>query len=131
MRCHWCASFAMPAVTRYWAVDLGFTAERWQRFVVKPWSEPVSLDRRALEVCVFIHLAAALQAGDVYVVGSENFADYRAQLLPWTECEPRLPAYCAALGLPERGEDFAVALKRELIAAAAEVDTGFRSQRRA
>jgi hypothetical protein len=106
-------------------VDLGFAPERWQRFVVKPRSEPVALDRRALEVCVFVHLAAALQAGDIYVVGSENFADYRAQLLPWTECEPRLAAYCAALGMPERGEDFAAALKRELITAAVAVDASF------
>ncbi|HSC95441.1 MAG TPA: Tn3 family transposase [Burkholderiales bacterium] len=107
------------------AVDLGFAAERWQRFVVKLRSEPVALDRRALEVCVFVHVAAALQAGDLYVVGSENFADYRAQLLPWAECEPRLGAYCAGLGMPERGEDFAAALKRELMAAAAGVDAGF------
>ena len=106
-------------------VDLGFAAERWQRFVVKPRSEPAALDRRALEVCVFVHLAAALQAGDVYVVGSESFADYRAQLLPWEECEPRLAAYCVALGIPARGRDFAAALRRELTAAAAEVDAGF------
>jgi TnpA family transposase len=107
------------------AVDLGFAAERWQRFVAKDRSEPVALDRRALEVCVFVHLADALQAGDVYVVGSENFADYRAQLLSWAECEPRLAAYCAALGMPESGEDFAAALKRELTQAAAAVDAGF------
>jgi TnpA family transposase len=107
------------------AVDLGFAAERWRRFVVKARSEPVTLDRRALEVCVFVHLADALQAGDLYVAGSENFADYRAQLLPWAECEPRLASYCATLGLPERGEDFAAALKHELITAAAELDAGF------
>jgi len=106
-------------------VDLGFAAERWRRFVVKPRSEPAALDRRALEVCVFVHLAAALQAGDVYVVGSESFADYRAQLLPWAECEPRLAVYCAALRIPARGRDFAAALRRELTAAAAEVDAGF------
>jgi TnpA family transposase len=34
-------------------------------------------------------------------------------------------AYCAALGIPENGEDFAAALKRELTAAAAELDAGF------
>jgi hypothetical protein len=59
------------------AIDLGFSAERWQRFVVKPRSEHVAVDRRALEVCVFVHLAAALQGGDVYVVGSGNFAEPR------------------------------------------------------
>ena len=45
-------------------------------------------------------------------------------VLPWSECEPRLPAYCAALGIPERGEDFAAMLKADLTAAAAEVDAG-------
>jgi TnpA family transposase len=106
-------------------VDLGFVNDRWRRFVVKPRSEPVAFDRRALEVCVFVHLASALEAGDLYVAGSENFADYRAQLLPWPECEPRVAAYCAALGMPERGEDLAAALKCELTDAAAVIDAGF------
>src|SRR3954466_6802585 len=83
----------------------------------------VAVDRRALEVGVFIHLADALQNGDLYVVGAENFADYRSQLLPWSECERRLPAYCAALGIPERGEDFTAMLKADLTAVAAAVDT--------
>jgi TnpA family transposase len=66
-----------------------------------------------------------LQSGDFYVVGAEEFADYRAQLLPWSECVPRLAAYCTALGIPERGVDFAAALKAELTTLAAEVDAGF------
>ena len=106
-------------------VDLGFASQRWQNFVIKRRSEPLVLDRRALEVCVFVYLADALQSGDCYVVGAEEFADYRAQLLPWSECEPRLAAYCAALGIPERGVDFAAALKAELTSLAAEVDAGF------
>jgi hypothetical protein len=66
-----------------------------------------------------------LQTGDLYVEGAEAFADYRAQLLPWAECEGRLPAYCAALGIPEQGEAFAAALRAELALLAAEVDAGF------
>ena len=106
-------------------VDLGFASQRWQNFVITHQSDVCTFDRRALKVCVFIHLADALQAGDLYVVGAEAFADYRAQLLPWSDCEPRLPAYCAALGIPERGTDFAAALKAELTALTAEVDAGF------
>ncbi len=107
-------------------LDLGFASHRWQNFVVKRRrSGPATFDRRALEVCVFVHLADALQAGDLYIEGAEAFADYRAQLLPWADCEARLPAYCAALGIPERGEDFATALKAELTALAAGVDAGF------
>ena len=106
--------------------DLGFASQRWQAFVTKRRrSGPVTFDRRALEVCVFVHLAGALEVGDLYVEGAEAFADYRAQLLPWDECEARLPAYCAALGIPSRGEDFAAALKAELTTLAAAVDAGF------
>jgi len=106
-------------------IDLGFASQRWQSFVAKRRSGPGTFDRRALEVCVFVHLADALQTGDLYIVGAETFADYRAQLLPWADCKARLPAYCAALGIPERGEDFAAALKAELTALAAAVDAGF------
>ena len=106
-------------------VDLGFASQRWQSFVAKRRFKSGTFDRRALEVCVFVYLADALQTGDLYVVGAENFADYRAQLLPWAECEARLPAYCATLGIPERGEDFAAALKAELTTLAAAADAGF------
>jgi TnpA family transposase len=106
-------------------VDLGFASQRWQRFVIKRRSDQSVSDRRALEVCVFAYLAEALQTGDLYVVGAEEFADYRAQLLPWSECETRLSAYCASLGIPERGADFAAALKVELTTLSAEADAGF------
>lgn len=106
-------------------VDLGFASQRWKNFIVKRQAASGSTERRLIEICVFIHLAEALQTGDLYIVGAEDFADYRAQLLPWSECEKRLPAYCAALGIPARGEDFAAALKKELTKVAAEVDAGF------
>ena len=106
-------------------IDLGFASQRWQRFVIKRQSDHSVSDRRALEVCVFVYLAEALQTGDLYIVGAEEFADYRAQLLPWSECETRLAAYCATLGIPERGADFAAALKVELTTLADQADAGF------
>ena len=85
-------------------VDLGFASQRWQSFSRKRGN--AGFDRRALEVCVFIYLADALQAGDLYVVGAEDFADYRDQLLSWSECEPRLAAYCSALGISRKWRGF-------------------------
>jgi hypothetical protein len=104
-------------------VDLGFASQRWQSFIRKLGT--TGCDRRALEVCVFIHLADALQAGDLYVVGAEDFADYRDQLLPWSECESRMGDYCAALSIPAEGADFAASLKAELTSLADQVDAGF------
>jgi len=106
-------------------LELGFASQRWQSFVIKRRTAPVVLSRRALEVCVFVHLADALQAGDMYVVGAENFGDYRTQLLPWAACKPRLAAYCGALGMPQTGKEFVARLKERLTALAAEVDAGF------
>ena len=107
------------------SLDLDFCSPRWQNFVIKRRMFPAVLSRRALEVCVFVHLADALQAGDVYVAGAENFGDYRTQLLPWAACKPRLAAYCDALGMPRTGKEFVAQLKEQLTAIAAEVDAGF------
>ena len=106
-------------------LDLDFSSQRWQSFVVKRRTAPVVLSRRALEVCVFVHLADALQTGDFYVAGAENFGDHRTQLLSWAACKPRLAAYCGALGMPQTGKEFVAQLKQQLTGAAAEVDAGF------
>ncbi|ODT74357.1 MAG: transposase [Pelagibacterium sp. SCN 64-44] len=108
-------------------VDLSFASQRWQSFVTKRRGGQVVVDRRAIEVCVFIHLADALQATDLFVVGAETFDDYRTQLLPWQDCEARLVEYCEALGLPGNGEDLVDQLRQELTATAAAVDADFPS----
>jgi TnpA family transposase len=64
----------------------------------------------------FIHL---------YVEGSEDYADYRRQLLPAAECQKRLPEYCAATGLAADGAGLVASLKQQLTELAAEVDAGF------
>jgi Domain of unknown function (DUF4158) len=64
-------------------VDLSFASERWQRTVHQLHNGERQVNRRHFEVCVFVHLAAELKSGDIATVGSEAYADYRAQLLPW------------------------------------------------
>ncbi len=106
-------------------VDLRFASQRWQHFVQVREPGAVALDRRALEVCVFLHLADALRSGDLYVIGSQAYADYRAQLLPWETCRHRLPLYCQQLGLPESGLQHAAVLRETLTQLAQKVDAGF------
>jgi hypothetical protein len=83
------------------------------------------MHRRQLEICVFTHLALALRTCDVAVVGSEQYADYRNQLLPWDQCEPLLDDYCAKLGLPRTAKEFVQQLRTEIETTAAEVDANF------
>jgi len=83
------------------------------------------LDRRHLEVCVFHYLALGLHSGDVYVEGSQAYADYRQQLMPWSECGSRLAAYCQALQMPESAASFVAHLQARLRAVTKRVDASF------
>ena len=85
--------------------------------------------RQHLETCVFTYLADELKSGDVCVRGSEQFADYRDQLLSWEECEPKVAEYCQQLGLPMTAEGFVENLRTWLTDVAAEVDRARPSNR--
>jgi len=106
-------------------VDIGFASQRWQDFVCVKDGNDTVLDHRSLEVCVLIHMANAFQSGDLFVRDSGAFADYREQLLPWSECEERLAGYSDAVGLASNGADFVVALRKRLDSESRKVDAGF------
>ena len=104
---------------------LDFASGRWQALIKSRQNLATVLNRRQLEVCVFHYLAQGLQSGDVYVEGSETYADYRQQLMPWPACVPRLPAYCQALQLPSSAEAFVSHLQARLRAVTQRVDASF------
>jgi TnpA family transposase len=104
---------------------LGFCSRRWQAFIKTEKDGETVLNRRALEVCVFVHLAEALGRLDTYVEGAEEYADYRRQLLSQEECQKRLPEYCAAAGLAADGPGLVASLKQQLTDLSREVDAGF------
>jgi Tn3 transposase DDE domain/Domain of unknown function (DUF4158) len=97
-----------------YVISLDFASVRWQALMKSRQNLETVLHRRQLEVCVFHYLAQGLQSGDVYVKGSDAYADYRKQLLPWPECVPRLPAYCQVLQMPETATSFVVHLQQRL-----------------
>ena len=103
-------------------VDLSFASDRWRKLVKTGRGSQAVIQRRELEVCVLTHLASSLRAGDLALTGAQSYGDYRQQLLPWPDCEERLPAYCAKVGLPETSIGLIEALKQELTTVAAEVD---------
>jgi len=108
-------------------VKLGFASEQWQRTVLVRTDKGPKLARRHLEVCVFAALAAALKAGDVAVDGSDAYADYREQLLPWSECETQVADYCQAVELPATAAGFVKHLQDLLATTAKRVDAALPS----
>jgi Domain of unknown function (DUF4158) len=110
---------------RHWLpndLDLSFISERWRRLVVYREGETERLVRAQLEVCIFTYLAAELKTGDVCVVGSETYADFRVQLLLWEECQPQLEDYCQELGIPADPDQFVTHLQTWLTETAEAVD---------
>lgn len=108
-----------------YVISLDFASVRWQNLVKSRQKMTIMLDRRQLEVCVFHYLVLGLQSGDVYVEGSEAHANPRGQLLPWSVCLRRLPAYCQALQIPDTAEAFVAHLKQRLREVTERVDGSF------
>jgi hypothetical protein len=106
-------------------VDLSFSSETWQKLVLTRHKNQTKMVRRHFEVCVFSYLAAELKSGDIYVFGSESFADYREQLLTWAECETQVGTYCQNLGFPLDAEGFINHLKSWLHEIASSVDGAY------
>jgi len=107
-------------------LDLSFASEPWQRVIITRHDGQTFLVRKHLEACIFSCLAAELKSGDVAVERSEEYTDYREQLLPWDDCVPLVEPYCRNLGLPTTPAAFVTDLRKRLRKAAATVDRNFR-----
>lgn len=103
-------------------IDLTFAEEKWQSLVLKTIDGLPFYDRKLFEVCVFTHLAQELKSGDIAIVGSEEYGDYRDGLLEWEDCEPLTEGYCAEIELPSTAAGFVAKLKNELSVVADEID---------
>lgn len=105
-------------------VDLSFAEAKWREITLKMIDGLPFYDRKLFEVCVFSHLAQELKSGDLAIIGSEEYGDYRDGLLDWAECQPMLEEYCREVGLPANPVEFVSKLKTELAATAEEIDQG-------
>jgi hypothetical protein len=112
-------------------VDISFATLNWQK-AVRDKNRPGAFVRKHFEAMVFAALVEELRTGDVAVAGSEEYADWSEQLLPWEDVEAKLGDYLVEVGLAEPGEATAydaVAFRRQLedklTAAAATADAGY------
>jgi len=106
-------------------LDLDFASSQWQDTVMVKESGNTFLVRRHLEVCIFYHLASGLRTGDLCIDTSEDFADYRKQLLPWEECEPLVSDFCTEMDFKQNPSEFVDQLKSLLKEKSVEVDKNY------
>jgi TnpA family transposase len=103
-------------------IDLDFATPRWRSLIRQKVEGEWKLEKTHLQACVFSCIADGLRNGDLYVSGSEHFADYRTQLLDWSECKPLLDDYCQAIEIPNQATDFIKGLRTKLETLAEKVD---------
>ncbi|WP_268887365.1 Tn3 family transposase [Ktedonobacter robiniae] len=103
-------------------IDLSFANGDWLRTIQKRRRGKDWFIRQHLETCVLTYVATELKTGDLCIRGSEQFADYRDQLLSWEACEPQVADYCQQLGFETSAQGFVENLKRWLTEVALEVD---------
>ena len=106
-------------------VDLDFMSDSWLNYVETKEDGIKVLKKRELEIAVLFYIADSIRSGDLYVTGSEEYADYRKQLLPWSECEKLLEHYCKSVGLPNNATDFVSLIKQQLTDAAKNTDDSY------
>ncbi|KNY30141.1 Tn3 family transposase [Pseudobacteroides cellulosolvens] len=75
---------------------------------------PEKIDRRHFEVCVFYQVMLELKAGDLFVPGSDNYSDYREQLIDWDEYNKNIDDYSKRLNMNFEADAFIDNLKNWL-----------------
>jgi hypothetical protein len=105
-------------------LDVSFASGNWQK-VIRDRKYPGMLVRQQFEACVFAYLAEELRTGDIAVRGAACYANWAAQMLPWSECEPLLDGFCEQAGLPATAAEFVANLMERHKRAAADLDAGY------
>ncbi|HFK1785828.1 TPA: Tn3 family transposase [Bacillus cereus] len=109
-------------------VDLSWIPEKWWRWI-RPHQRrnapPEKIHRRHFEACVFSQIWLELKSGDLYIEGSDKYADYRKQLISWDEYQEIVATFCNQAGLPTTAQEFKMQVYNKLEKRARSVDVSF------
>jgi len=111
-------------------VDLSWASDTWWKFMTgqsKRSPAPPKVLRRHFEIAVFSQVLWDLKSGDFYVEGSDQYADYREQLISWEVYAQQVDSYGTLVGLPTDGEAFVKHMRDWLHARIAQTDAEFPS----
>ncbi len=116
------------------ALDLSWLPEKWHKLVTDKRSkeEPTEqIHRKNFELAVFTELTNQLKSGDIYVVGSNDFDDYRKHLIDWDVYEKEIVEYESISGIPTQATTFIASLQQTLNEIIRQVDQAFLGNRHA
>ena len=113
-------------------VDLSWMSDTWRRIVTGKAGRqriPERVDRQHFEACVFTQILWDLKTGDLYVEGSDRYANTWAQGISWDEYTTSIDAYGQMMNFPVDGPDFVAHLKTWLSTITHETDQAFPNAR--
>ena len=90
-------------------LDLSWVPDGWWRLLTDASRRdqfPDRVHRRHFEACLFSQLMLELKAGDLCIIGSDAFADYREQLVSWETYHEQVAEYGTTAGVPVDGPTF-------------------------
>jgi len=109
-------------------VDLTWIPEGWWRWISSNRRRnvyPDKINRRHFEACVFYQIRNELKSGDLCIESSEQYADYREQLISWDEYKQNLHTFCEQAGLPTTAKEFKTQVYDKLESLAKKVENSF------
>jgi hypothetical protein len=95
-------------------VDLSWMSDTWRRIVTGKAGRkiiPERVDRQHFEACVFTQILWDLKTGDLYVEGSDRYANTWAQGISWETYTASVEAYGQMMDFPVDGPGFVAHLK--------------------
>lgn len=113
-------------------VDLSWMSDTWRRIVTgqsRRALHPERVHRQHFEACVFTQILWDLKTGDLYIEGSDRYANTWAQGMSWEDYTASVEDYGEMLGFPVDGPGFVAHLKTWLSTIAQEVDQAFPESR--
>ncbi len=107
------------------SLDLDWIPEKWQKMVILHDKHTTQVNRRYFELCVFTQVAQDLKSGDLYVVSSDHYADFRDQLVSWEEYKSQLAEYGRLVEIETDPPELIAELKQKLNHIASVTDKAF------
>jgi Tn3 transposase DDE domain len=109
-------------------LSLTWIPQRWWKVVTgqQRHEGPVeTVDHRSLELCMLSCVMIELKSGDLCVAGSEQYSDYRTQLISWEAYTQQVGAYCQQVGIAADPAQFIHDLRTRLAETIRTTDAAF------
>ncbi len=106
-------------------LNLSFASDFWRNRIKSNVDGNTRFTRKELETCIIDYVSKGLNSGDLHVEGANNYADYRAILMPWDECKLKLDDYCQQSCIPNNAKAMVSEIRQMLIDKAKYVDDNY------